>query len=87
MKRSALAMLQCSAREECKEMALRVLDGEPGPGTDIIRLNAGAAIYVAGKVKTIEEGVLLASELIESGEAREKLEEIVSFTQSMGAAV
>ena len=51
-----------------------ILKGEKGCKTDIILLNAGAAIYVAGKAETIEQGILIATKSISSGEANKKLE-------------
>ncbi len=81
LKRAALSDLQCASREAAKEIALEVLEGKPGPKTDVVCLNAGAALYIAGKVKTIREGLELAKELIETEEAYDKLEEIRSFTR------
>ncbi|MBI4353403.1 MAG: anthranilate phosphoribosyltransferase [Candidatus Omnitrophica bacterium] len=77
---SDLGALKCLTKEASRESAQAVLEGSKGPKTDIVCLNAGAALYVAGKVKTIREGVLLARELMESGEVQEKLEEIMSFS-------
>ena len=51
-----------------------ILKGEKGCKTDIILLNAGAAIYVAGKAETIEQGIVIATKSISSGEANKKLE-------------
>ena len=84
IKRAELAQLKCASIDESKDMALRVLEGESGPHQDIVCLNAGAALYVAGKVKSIKEGVELAREMTDSGQASEKLDEIVSFTQKAG---
>lgn len=58
---------------------LSVLNGIPGPKTDIAILNAGAAIYVAGKSETIKQGVELARESVFSGAALNKLEELRRF--------
>ena len=43
-------------------------------------LNSGAALYIAGKAATIREGVKMAEELIDSGKAKEKLEEFIRFS-------
>ncbi len=53
---------------------LEVLNGKSGPQRDIVVLNAGAAIYVAGKASSIKEGIRLACVSIDSGKAKEKLE-------------
>ena len=62
-----------------------VLSGaETGAARDVILLNAGAAIYVAGEAKTIEEGVRLAGESIGSGAAERALEDFVHTTRRLG---
>src|SRR5690606_16184241 len=48
---------------------LEVLDGEPGPASDIVALNAGAAIYAAGLTGTLADGIERAQAVIASGEA------------------
>jgi anthranilate phosphoribosyltransferase len=56
-----------------------ILAGEKGAARDIVLLNAGAALVVAGVVPAIEEGVKRAAEAIDSGRARQKLEELAGF--------
>ena len=58
---------------------------QPGAARDIVALNAGAAIYVAGKASSIEEGVERAFEVIASGAARSKLDQLVRLTQLLGS--
>ncbi len=57
-----------------------ILAGEKGPKRDIAVLNAGAALYVGGKAKDIQEGVRLAEQAIDSNKALETLEAFVSFS-------
>lgn len=59
-----------------------LLDGAPGAASDIVALNAGAAIYVAGLASTLEQGVRTAQQVIASGAARAKLAALISFTQN-----
>jgi len=47
---------------------------------DMITLNAGAAIYVAGVTRTLEEGVRMAEDLVHNGEAAERMRELAQFT-------
>lgn len=54
-----------------------VLAGGQGARRTAVVLNAGAGLYVAGKADSIEAGVRLAEELIDSGKAEKKLEEFV----------
>lgn len=56
-----------------------ILKGEEGPKRDIVVLNAAYALYAADVVHSIPEGVTLAAETIDSGRAREKLEELLSL--------
>jgi len=59
-----------------------ILKGKKGFKADIVLLNAGAAIYVGGKAKTIEQGILIANKSISSGEANKKLEELCRSSNS-----
>ncbi len=62
----------------------RILSGEdPGPRTDMVLLNAGAALYAAEKTLDLRGGVALAREILESGKAYAKLEEIRRFFQTL----
>ena len=59
-----------------------ILKGEEkGAKRQAVCLNAGAALYIAGKAQTIEEGVRMAEELIDSGAALKKLEEFIEETK------
>ena len=75
--------IQVQSAEESKEMILAVLGNQPGPAHNIVALNAGAAIYVAGLAKTHKEGVERARRAIASGEARRKLDEFVAFGRKL----
>ena len=58
----------------------QVLDGEIGPRRDVVLLNASAAFVVAGLDSRFEDGVLRAADVIDSGKARQKLDELIDFT-------
>lgn len=62
-------------------VAIDILKGVHGPKRDIVILNAGCAIYVADKVKDIQDGINLAKESIDSGKAFEKLESLKKFSK------
>lgn len=66
--------------EENAEITRRILQGEKGPRRDAVLLNAGAALYVAGKAASIREGVELAAEIIDCNKAMEKLNAFVAMT-------
>lgn len=55
------------------ELLQSALAGDPGPGADILALNAGAAIYVGRRAKTLADGVNWAREILVSGRALETL--------------
>jgi len=74
-----------SAKENAK-ITLSVLDGEHSAHADIVLLNAGAAIYVAGKSKNIKEGIKLAREAVENGNAKKKLLQLIEKTQRFRSA-
>ena len=66
---------------ENAEITKAILKGEEkGPKRQAVCLNAGAALYIAGKAASIEEGVKLAESLIDNGAALKKLEEFVEET-------
>jgi anthranilate phosphoribosyltransferase len=67
---------------ESAEMVRAVLGGEPGAKLDMVLLNAGTSLMAAGKAETIEGGIDLAREIISSGAALEKLEQLVQFSKS-----
>ena len=68
--------------EKSKAMVLAALGNETSAARDIVALNAGAGIYVAGLAPTMAEGVKKAQGLIASGAARKKLDAFVALTKS-----
>jgi anthranilate phosphoribosyltransferase len=75
--------LQVSGVEESKAMLLGALDNKPGAARDIVALNAGASIYVAGLADTLADGVEKAFAAMASGSARGKLEQFVARTKQL----
>lgn len=74
--------LKGGSPEENAETIREILQGASGPKTDIIVLNAAAAIYVGGKAESIERGILVAANSIGSGAANKKLEELCRVSNS-----
>jgi anthranilate phosphoribosyltransferase len=66
-------------------IARRVLAGDAGAERDLTVLNAGAAIYVGGRAESIEAGVRLAEQAIDSGAAADVMERFVARTQELAA--
>jgi anthranilate phosphoribosyltransferase len=68
------------------ETARRILAGEPGAPRDLAVLNAGAAILVAGRAGTLEEGVRAAEAAIDDGRAAQSLDRLVALTKELSPA-
>jgi anthranilate phosphoribosyltransferase len=81
-----LEAIQVKDAAESKARLEAVLANEPGPSRDIVILNAAAALYVAGVAGSMWDGVALARDAIESGGARGKLDQLVSFTRGLAKA-
>ena len=59
----------------------KLFDGDGGPFRDIVLMNAAAALIIAGKAATLDEGVTLARQSIDSGAARRALAGYIDFTR------
>lgn len=80
LKTAAMETIQAQDSAQSREMLISVLDNQPGPALDVVLLNAGAAIYVAGVAKSLGQGLEKARAAIETGAARAKLRELVKFS-------
>ncbi len=80
--RAPLEALRVSSVEESVAVLKAVLANQAGPALDVVALNAGAAIYTAGLVSSLADGVSRAQEMIASGAAAEKLQRLVALTNS-----
>jgi anthranilate phosphoribosyltransferase len=67
--------------DENAEILRNILQGKEGAKTDIVLINAGAAIYVGGKADSIETGINMAREAIKSGEPMKILNKIIDYTR------
>ncbi len=73
--------LQVKGPEESLALIKEVLNNTPSPARDIVLLNSGAAIYLAGLANNIEDGIRKAREIISSGKAKLKFEQLITYTQ------
>jgi anthranilate phosphoribosyltransferase len=64
-----------------------VLDGRAGPQRDIVLLNAGAALFIAGRAGSVREGIAAAARAIDSGAAQRTLETMIRSSNEQVAAV
>lgn len=70
--------------EENAQITRDILSGkETGPKRQVVQMNAGMSLYLAGKADSLEAGVKLAGDLIDSGKALEKLEAFKEATQNV----
>lgn len=81
LKRASLEELQGGDGAENAKITTAILKGEEtGAKRDIVLLNAGATLYAGGKADTIEAGIALAQEAIDSGKAYAVLEKLVALS-------
>ena len=83
LKRASLEELRGGDGAQNAEITKAILSGkETGAKREIVLLNAGATLYIGGVAESIESGVKLAAETIDSGKAMKKLEELVRVSNS-----
>ena len=83
--KAAPAALKGGEAAENAAIARRVLAGEPGAARDIVLLNAGVSLLIAGVADTVDEGIARAAAALDSGQAAAVLEKLVAVSQE-GAA-
>lgn len=66
--------------EENAAITRNILEGQKGPKRNAVVMNAGAGLYVAGKTASVEEGVRMAEQLIDSGAVMARLEEFIKLS-------
>lgn len=77
--------LKVETPEQSRQMLLDVLGGAPGAAHDIVCLNAGAALYAANVVASIQDGIAAARAALASGAAKAKLDALVTRTHALAA--
>jgi anthranilate phosphoribosyltransferase len=85
IKPASLAELRGGGAEENAALARAVLAGEPGPQADFVRLNAAAALVVAGVAVDLPAGLELAGDVIASGSAARTLDRLVRVSEEAAA--
>lgn len=78
--RCTKADLEGGTPEENANIVLAILNGEKGHKRNAVLMNAGAALYIGGKAETIEEGIHLAAELIDSGKVLATLNKFIEVS-------
>jgi anthranilate phosphoribosyltransferase len=85
VERSNIGQLAGGTANDNAAIALQILGGERSPARDIVVLNAGAAIYVAGVADSLADGVVRAAQAIDDGSAMDRLNQLRQYPGS-GAA-
>jgi len=86
-KRANIDAIKGGTTQENAEIIKHILEGEKGPKRDMVVFNTGAAFAAAGLDPDINKGIQRAIDSIDSGKAKEKLNELILFTQSCETAV
>jgi anthranilate phosphoribosyltransferase len=77
LQQNTIETLTVTNAQDSLALIKEVFEGKPGPARDIVVLNAGAAIYVADISPSLEEGIHLAAQVIDSGAATQKLNALI----------
>jgi len=80
MQQSNLDSICVEDADASLKLIQEALDGQEGPAKDIIALNSGAAIYVSGLTNSLKDGVRKAQEILNSGAAHQKLDDLVRMS-------
>ena len=83
LKIAPLDAIRVANADEAKAMLMAVLDNQPSAARDIVQLNAGAAIYVAGLANTLQEGVAMADQVITNGATKIKLDQLIALSKNL----
>ena len=79
--RAELSDLSGADKKTNARIAREILDGAKGPKTDMVLLNAAAAIYIGGLADSLAKGIELARKSIESGAAKQKLDALIKMSR------
>ncbi|MBT8120469.1 MAG: anthranilate phosphoribosyltransferase [Gammaproteobacteria bacterium] len=83
MSRAELEQIRASDSAHSLEIIKDIFNNTDGPAKDIVCLNAGAAIYAADLAESLAEGVKKAQDVIASGAAADKLEQLIAKTNAV----
>lgn len=78
--RCTKADLKGGSPKENADITLAILKGEKGHKRNAVLMNAGASLYIGGKAQSMNEGIALAAEIIDSGKALETLTKLIEVS-------
>jgi len=82
IERNDIALLAVNNAQESLAIIEAIFDGQLGPARDIVVLNSGAAIYAADLASSLAEGIEIAKTMIDNGQAKQKLHDLIACTNS-----
>jgi len=80
--KSEPAALKGGDAEDNAAIVRRILAGERGSRRDVVLLNAGVALFIAGRTDTIRDGIRIAASAIDSGAAQQRLQQMVESSRA-----
>ncbi len=86
MPRASIGDLLGGDREQNAQIIRAILRGEPGPRRDIVLMNAAAALVAGLRAHDLKDGVTLAAQSVDSGQALSKLERLAELSRRLAAA-
>jgi anthranilate phosphoribosyltransferase len=84
--KSPSGALQGGDAQDNARIITRVLAGEKGPARDVVLLNAGAALFIAGAVSSLRDGIARAADAIDRGDATRTLDRLISISTAESSA-
>ena len=83
LSQTSLENLKGGSADENATLLRKILAGTTGPQRDVVLINAAAVLLTGEKVRTLQEGISLAKEVIDSCHASMKLEQLIEFSQRL----
>ncbi|MFH1091165.1 MAG: anthranilate phosphoribosyltransferase [Pseudomonadota bacterium] len=84
LRRAAPEEISGGGAEQNAKIIREILEGQPGARRDVVLLNAAAAFMAAGRTASWADGLELAAQSIDSGQAKAKLDQLIAFTAVCG---
>ncbi len=86
LSKSASSMLKGGDAAENARIVAGVIDGVRGPARDVVLLNAGAALFIAGATASVKDGMRMAADAIDRKAARRTLDALVELSRAPAAS-
>ena len=81
IKKASIKKISGQNPQQNAQILMDIITGKKGPERDVVVLNSAVGLYVSGKVKSIQEGIYIANESINSGNAKNVLDKLIKETK------